>query len=132
MPRAFHVQGAYKRWLQHILNICYSQSVNNVLRIVSNKLSILGRPFVKRFALCYRTVVCLSVCLSVCDVGALWPNCFTDQDETWHAGRPRPWPHRVRWEPSSPSPKGAQLPNFRPISAAAKCPNIMGQFFVSS
>jgi len=26
---------------------------------------ILGRPFVKRFALCYRTVVCLSVCLSV-------------------------------------------------------------------
>jgi len=65
MPRAYHVQGAYKRWLQHILNICYSQSVNNVLRIVSNKLSILGRPFVKRFALCYRTVVCLSVCLSV-------------------------------------------------------------------
>jgi len=28
-----------------------------------------GRPFVKRFALCYRSVVCLSVlsvCLSVC------------------------------------------------------------------
>jgi len=33
------------------------------------------RPFVKRFALCYQTVVCpvcLSVCLSVCDVGVLW------------------------------------------------------------
>jgi len=29
-----------------------------------------GRPFVKRFALCYRTVVCLSDC----DVGVLWPN----------------------------------------------------------
>jgi len=26
---------------------------------------VIGRPFVKRFALCYRTVV-LSVCLSVC------------------------------------------------------------------
>jgi len=26
---------------------------------------IFGRPFVKRFALCYQTVVCLSVCLSV-------------------------------------------------------------------
>ena len=25
---------------------------------------IFGRPFVKRFALCYQTVVCLSVCLS--------------------------------------------------------------------
>ena len=33
---------------------------------------------------------CLSVCLSVCDVRALWPKGWTDQDETWHAGRPRP------------------------------------------
>jgi len=71
-----------------------------------------GRPFVQRFALCYRSVVCpvLSVCLSVCDVRALWPNGWTDQDETWQAGRPRPWPHCVRWGPSSPSPKGAQPP----------------------
>jgi len=41
---------------------------------------------------------CLSVCLpvlSVCDVRALWPNGWTDQDETnWPAGRPRP--HCVR------------------------------------
>jgi len=41
---------------------------------------VFGRPFVKRFALCYRTVVLsvclsvLSVCLSICDVGVLWPN----------------------------------------------------------
>ena len=66
---------------------------------------IIGRPFVRRFALCYRSVVCVS-CLSVCDVHALWPNGWTDQDETWRADRPRPWPHCVRWEPSSPSPKG--------------------------
>jgi len=64
--------------------------------------TVFGRPFVKRFAQCYRTVVCLSVCLScrvlscsVCDVGVLWPNGLTDQDETWHAGRPRLWPHCV-------------------------------------
>jgi len=92
---------------------------------------IFGRPSVKRFALCYRTIVCLSypvlfsvfcpVCLSVCNVGVLWPNGLADRDETWHAGRPRPWPHCVRWGPSSPHPKGAQPPpNFRPISAAAK------------
>ena len=53
---------------------------------------------------------CLSVCLyvlsglSVCHVRALWPNGWTDQDETWHAGRPRPWPHCVRRGTSSPSP----------------------------
>ena len=79
---------------------------------------IFGRPFVKRFALCYQTVVCLycfSVCLSVspvCNVGVLWPNGWTDQDETWHAGRPRPRPHCVTWGPSSPSLKGAQPPIF--------------------
>ena len=38
-----------------------------------------------------------------------------DQDETWHAGRPRPWPHCVRWGFSSPSPKGgAEPPIFGP------------------
>ena len=59
-------------------------------------LTVFRRPFVKRFALCYQTVVCLS-CLSVCNVRALWPNGWTDQDQTWHAGRPQPWPHCVRW-----------------------------------
>jgi len=78
--------------------------------------SIFGRPFVKRFALCYQTVVCLScpVCLSLSNVVVLWPNGLTDQDETWHAGRPRPCPHCVRRGPSSPSPKGAQSPIFGP------------------
>ena len=64
--------------------------------------------------------VCLSD-LSVCNVRALWPNGWTDQHETWHAGRPRPWPHCVRWAPISPSPKGAHPPsNFRSIPVAAK------------
>jgi len=46
--------------------------------------------------------------LSVCNVGALWPNGWMDQNETWRGGRPRRWPHCVRWGPSSPTPKGAQ------------------------
>jgi len=33
-----------------------------------------------------------------------------DQDETWHAGRPRPWAHCVTWGPSSPSRKETQPP----------------------
>jgi len=40
-----------------------------------------------------------------------------DQDENWRACRPRPWPHCVRWGPSSPSPKLAQSP----ISAHICC-----------
>jgi len=90
--------------------------------------TIFGRPCVKRFALCYRTVVCLSVLsvlsclvLSVCNVGVglLWPNGWMDQDETGYGGRPYPGPHCVRWGPSSPSPKG-HSPQFRPMSIVAK------------
>ena len=31
----------------------------------------------------------LSIC-PVCDVGVLWAKGWADQDETWHASRPRP------------------------------------------
>jgi len=59
-----------------------------------------------------RPLSVLSVC-PVWNVGVLWPNGWMDQDETWHAGRPLPWPHRVRWGPSAPSPKGhSPLPQF--------------------
>ena len=44
-------------------------------------------------------------------VHALWPNGWIDQDATVQS-RPRPWPHCVRWGPSSPPPKGAQPPIF--------------------
>jgi len=53
---------------------------------------------------CLFCPVCLSC--SVCDVGVLWPNGWMYQDQTWRVGRPRPWPHCVRWGPSSPPPKG--------------------------
>jgi len=72
---------------------------------------VFGRPFVKRFALCIRPLSVLS-CLSVYNVGVLWPNGWTDQDETWHAGRPRRWPHCVRWGPSFHSPKGGGASQF--------------------
>ena len=52
---------------------------------------------------------CLSVC-PVCDVGVLWPNGWMDQHATWYGGRPPPWPHCVRWGPSSP--KGHNSPQF--------------------
>ena len=67
------------------------------------------------------SVCCLSCpVLSVCDFRALWPNGCTDQDETWHAGRSRPWPHCVRWGPSSPPVKEHSPPNFRPIRNATR------------
>ena len=64
------------------------------------------------------SVRCLS-CLScpVCDVRALWPNSWTDQDETWHAGRPRPG-HIVLDEDPAPLPQRGTAP---PISAHICC-----------
>jgi len=82
-------------------------------------LSIFGRPFVKRFALCYRTVV-LSVCLSVTLV-------YCGQTVGWikvplgaEVGLgPR---NNVSDGDAAPPRKGAQqiLPTFRPMSIVAK------------
>jgi len=80
--------------------------------------TLIGRPFVKRFALCYRTVV-LSVC-PVCNIGVLSPNGWIDQEENWRAGRPWPWPHCVRRGPSSPPPQSSTSPSFRSMSTVAK------------
>ena len=93
-------------------SICHIPSTFSCSALLSGRF---GRPFVKRFALCYQTVVChVRSCLCVCGVGVLWSNDWMDQDETWHAGRPRPWPHYVRWGSSSPSPKGLSPPIFGP------------------
>ena len=96
----------------NLLNTCFlgSSRVYNPNGIsIGFGSAIFGRPFVKRFALCYRAVV-----LSVCNPGVLWPNGSMDQDKTWHKSRPRTRPHYVTWRPSFPSPKGAQ-PQFGPM-----------------
>jgi len=59
------------------------------------------------------------VCLSVCDVGVLWANGWTDQDETWCAGRPRPGHIVLDGDPAPPPPKG-HSPHFRLIPVVAK------------
>jgi len=46
-----------------------------------------------------RCPVC-AVCLSVCNVGVMWPKGWMDQDVTLYGGRPRSRPHCVRWGPS--------------------------------
>ena len=95
-------------------------------------LSIFGRPFVKRYTLCYRTFVCpvlscpvLCVCLSVClsgyDVGVWWSNGWMDQDEIWHEGRSRSRSQCIRWGPNSP--KKGHSPQF---SAHAYCGQTAG------
>jgi len=107
-----------------------SLDIGGLMSVCASSLSgIFGRPFVKRFAICCRTVVCVSVCpvmsvCPVCDVGVLWPNGWMDQDETWHSGKPRPWPHCIRWGPSSHSPKLAQPP---PFSAHISCGQMVGR-----
>jgi len=86
-----------------------------------------GRRFVNRSPYAIGPLSCpvLCVCLSVCDVNVLWPNGCTDQDVTWHAGRPRPRPHYVRWRPRSPQKERGHspqflAPNFRPMTVGAK------------
>jgi len=86
---------------------------------------VFGRPLVKQFALCYRTVVCLvcltvcpvlscSVCLSDCNVGVLWPNDRMDQDETWHGGSCLGPGHILLRGDPAPTPQKGHSPIFGP------------------
>ena len=50
----------------------------------------------------------------------LWSNGCMDQDVTWYGDRPLPTRHCIGRGPSSPSAKGAQPPNFRPMSVVVK------------
>jgi len=102
-PKVFHSVGHLHPIVIHVPQT-HGLSILNCISIGS---AVFGRPFVKRFALSYRTVVCLSVC-PVCNVGVLWPNGWMEQDATWCGGRPRPRRHYVSWAP----PERAQNPLF--------------------
>ena len=100
---------------------------------LSNRNRFLGRPFVKRFALCYRTVV-----LSVCPVSSLAPNRGQSSHFSAHVycGQTAKWimmtlgmevgvgpGHIVLYGNGNPAPllkKGTEPPNFRPIPIAVK------------
>jgi len=90
---------------QHCTNTTYSVELSEDSLRYSNKIEsagsgkftefrmfVLSGPFVKRFALCYRTVVCLSVTLVYCGQtvgwgkGAQQPQLFVPR--LWPNGRP--------------------------------------------
>jgi len=101
---------AFPRWrlCSHSSNTCFRGFTRvQMPKYISIGSAVFVRPFVKRFAICYQTVVCLSC--HVCDVGVLWKNGWMDQDETWHAGRGvRLGPGHIVLDGNSapPSPKG--------------------------
>jgi len=77
----------------------------------------LGRPFVKRFALSYRTVVCLSACLSVtfvyCGQTVGWFKMKLGVEVGLDPG------HIVLNVDPDPPPQKGTAPNFRPMSIVA-------------
>jgi len=85
-------------------NVKFESQGHRSNRMVRTKGVHFGRPFVKRFALCYWTIVC--PVYPVCDVGVSWLNGWMDLDATWYADRPRPWQYCVRWKPSFPLKRG--------------------------
>jgi len=71
--------------------------------------------FYSFWATVYKTVrPMLSVRCPVCNVRALWPNGWMDQDETWYAGRPRPGHIVLGEDPAPPPLKGHSPPIFGP------------------
>jgi len=87
-------------------------------------ISLFGRPFVKRFALCYRTVVC-PVCLSVCLSYVFVTLVYCGQTVGWIKMKLGtevdlgPGHSVLDGDPAPPTQKG-HSPKFRPMSVVAK------------
>jgi len=78
----------------------------------------IGRPFVKRFALCYQTVVCpvlLSVTLVYCGQTVGWIKVKLGLQVGFCPGY-----IVLDGDPVSPSQNATEPPNFRPMSIVAK------------
>jgi len=97
-------------WLQY--NVTGIQDRQDRQQTDSIERTVFGRPFVKRFALCYQTVVCHVCPCSVCpDLSVTLVYCGQTAGRIKMklcmqvAGRPRPWPRCVTLRPSFRSPK---------------------------
>jgi len=61
----------------------------------------------------------------------LWPNGWMDQDATWYGGRPRSWPHCVRWRLTHPERTTAPPELSDYVCCMAKRPDGSRCHFVS-
>jgi len=80
----------------------------------THRQSRVGRPFVKRFTLCYRTVFCLSVTLVYCGQTVGWIKMPLGTELGLGPGD-----IVLDWHPAPPA-KGHSTPTFRPMSIVAK------------
>ena len=108
-------------------SLSLSLSVSRCVGLLGNfrrPLQVTIRPMPRdRYPIC-------PVCLSVCNIGLLWPSGWMDQYATWYGGRPRPRPHCVRWRPQLPNRKRHSSPSFRLMSILVKRLNGSGYHLV--
>ena len=85
---------------------------------------VFGRPFVKRFSLCYRSVVCLSVCLVLSVLSVTFVHCgqTVGRIKTKLGMQVGLGPGHIvlDGDPAPPQKVGGAPPNFRPMFIAAK------------
>jgi len=82
--------------------------------------SILGRPFVTWFALCYQTVVCLSVCLSCLSVTLVYCGQTIEWIKMKLGVQVGLGPGHIVLHGNPAPPKRGTAPNFQPMSVVAK------------
>ena len=85
---------------------------------------LVGQPFVKRFDICYRTAICLSVCLSVLSVTLVYCGQTVGRIKLKLGMHVCLGPGHTVLDGDPAPPKWAQPPNSRPMSVVAKRLNL--------
>jgi len=102
---------------QRISNQFRTNSDGTIVKTLNTP--IFGRPFIKRFALCYRSLGVGTVVSSVCNVGVLWPNGWMDQDEK--SGLDKFWQHQLNSTQRASMDAGDKTP---------QCPHLSSHYFI--
>jgi len=104
-------------------NVALTVRINYLPKVARRFPQCFGQPFVKRFALCYQTAVCLSVCsvLSVLSVTLMYCNqsvgCIKMKLGMQVGLDPG---HTLFQMGTAPPPSKGSTPNFWPMSIVAK------------
>jgi len=111
MPHpATHTHGRETSLCPGVCRLCFGALMRFYTRVVQRRQRRPG-PIANPGFVFFGATVCKTVrpvlwdrCLSVCNVGVLWPNGWMDQDAAWYGGRLTR--HCVRWVLSFPHGKG--------------------------
>ena len=114
-PHTDHTRVRLDRRVPGTVSVPVGCFITDSATVILFVVSVTGRPLQVTVHPALRDrcpVLSCPVCLSVCNIGVLWPNGWMDQDTISYGSRPRRRRHVLDGDPAPPRKGTQQLPHF--------------------